>query len=110
MKEEGKKTFFATRKRIDAALAASDKVLKDKEKQYVAAVKKMDTVIDKFDIAREKGGKAVRARVLRPASCVLRLACCVRFWCWLAGWLLPYYNSRERLRYPSTLDVHRRTL
>lgn len=70
MKEEGKKTFFATRKRIDAALAASDKVLKDKEKQYVAAVKKMDTVIDKFDIAREKGGKAVRARLLRLATYV----------------------------------------
>lgn len=59
MKEAGRTNFVATRKRIDGALAKSQKELDDKEKKYMAAVKKMDTVIDKFEIAREKGGKAV---------------------------------------------------
>ena len=68
MKEAGKTTFFATRKRIDAALARSQKELDDKEKKYMTAVKKMDTVIDKFEIAREKGGKAVSASTSRGVT------------------------------------------
>jgi len=63
MKEAGRTNFVATRKRIDGALAKSQKELDDKEKKYMAAVKKMDTVIDKFEIAREKGGKALNAIV-----------------------------------------------
>ena len=72
MKEGGKKTFFATRKRIDAALAQSEKVVHATKEVCLVTMKTMKNVIEEFQGAQEIGvpvGMEVRALACTFGCC-----------------------------------------